>query len=86
MRWAAAVAADSGFDRWFIPALRIPIGTTVFEELLFRSVLFALLVRLRDVCVAVIMSSIVFGLWHVAPRGSRPQTARAPSPARSSER
>ena len=43
-----AVAADSGFERWFVPAVRIPIGTAVFEELLFRSVLFALLVRLRD--------------------------------------
>ena len=62
-----AVAADSGLEHWFIPAVRIPIGTAVFEELLFRSVLFALLVRLRDVRVAVIMSSIVFGLWHIVP-------------------
>ena len=55
------------FDRWFIPAVRIPIGTAVFEELLFRSVLFGLMARLRTVRFAVIGSSIVFGLWHVVP-------------------
>ena len=62
-----AVAADSTFDHWFVPAIRIPIGTALFEELLFRSVLFGLLARARSTRYAVVGSAIVFGLWHVVP-------------------
>jgi membrane protease YdiL (CAAX protease family) len=62
-----AVSADSTFDHWFTPTIRIPFGTVVFEELLFRSVLLALLMRMRGIRFAVIGSSIVFGLWHIVP-------------------
>jgi membrane protease YdiL (CAAX protease family) len=61
------VAADSDVDRWFVPLVRIPLGTAVFEEILFRSVFFAFVVRLRDVRTGIIATSIVFGLWHIVP-------------------
>ncbi len=61
------VAADSDIDRWFVPLVRIPLGTAVFEEILFRSVFFAFVVRLRDVRTGIIATSIVFGLWHIVP-------------------
>jgi uncharacterized protein len=47
--------------------LRIPAGTALFEELAFRGVLFALLLRASNPWRATVVSSIVFGLWHVAP-------------------
>ncbi len=61
------VADDSTFDRWFVPLVRIPLGTAVFEEVLFRSVLFAVALRLWGLRWAIASTSIVFGLWHVAP-------------------
>jgi uncharacterized protein len=47
--------------------LRIPLGTAVFEEVAFRGVLLALLVRTMGTASAMGVSSMVFGLWHVAP-------------------
>jgi uncharacterized protein len=47
--------------------LRIPVGTALFEELAFRGVLLALLVRRRGTAGAVLASSALFGLWHVRP-------------------
>jgi uncharacterized protein len=47
--------------------LRIPLGTAVFEEVAFRGVLFALLVRTMGTASAMAVSSVVFGLWHVPP-------------------
>lgn len=47
--------------------VRIPLGTALFEEVLFRG---ALLTAFRARCrplVAEVASSVVFGLWHVAP-------------------
>jgi membrane protease YdiL (CAAX protease family) len=63
----AVVATDSTAMRWFRPLVRIPLGTVVFEELLFRSVLFGLLMRLRGPAAAVIGTAVLFGLWHIAP-------------------
>jgi uncharacterized protein len=48
-------------------AVRIPLGTAVFEEVAFRGVLFAVLARVLRPWTAVTVSSAVFGLWHVAP-------------------
>jgi len=45
--------------------VRIPLATAVFEELLFRGVLLALLLRDRRPLYAVAASSVAFGLWHV---------------------
>ena len=61
------VAEDSTFDRWYVPLVRIPLGTAVFEEVLFRSVLLAVAVRLWGLRRAVASTSILFGLWHVVP-------------------
>jgi membrane protease YdiL (CAAX protease family) len=52
---------------WYV-LVRIPIGTAVTEEVIFRGVLFALW---RDagasVLIAALCSSVAFGLWHVMP-------------------
>lgn len=61
------VLADSSFDRWFVPSIRIPLGTAVFEEVLFRSVLLGALLVRTTTGRAVVVSSVAFGLWHVVP-------------------
>ncbi len=45
----------------------IPVGTAFPEELAFRGVLLALLLRLTTRRGAVLTSSVLFGLWHVLP-------------------
>lgn len=45
----------------------IPIGTVIVEELLFRSALHGLLMRLWPGWPAVVIGSLLFGLWHVFP-------------------
>lgn len=45
----------------------IPVGTVLVEELIFRGVLLGLLRRITPTVVAVLMTSILFGLWHVYP-------------------
>ncbi len=47
--------------------LRIPLGTVLLEELAFRSVLPALAARRFGVVRACVLSSALFGLWHVLP-------------------
>ena len=47
--------------------VRIPLGTALFEEVAFRGVLLAVWLRCCSPKVAVLASSIVFGLWHIAP-------------------
>jgi uncharacterized protein len=47
--------------------VRIPLGTALFEEVLFRGVLLGVLLQLGSTTFAVAWSSIAFGLWHVAP-------------------
>lgn len=46
---------------------RIPFGTALSEEVIFRSVLFAILLSNHSVILAIIFDSIIFGLWHVFP-------------------
>jgi uncharacterized protein len=64
---AAELDADGTFDRWFVPLVRIPLGTAVFEEVLFRSVILGALLRRHCPRTAVVVSSALFGLWHVVP-------------------
>ena len=45
----------------------IPLGTVLFEEVAFRGVLWGLLRRARGTATATIVSSALFGLWHVLP-------------------
>ena len=61
------VATDSAAMRWFRPLVRIPLGTVVVEEVLFRSVLFGLIARSRGEVAAVAATAALFGLWHVVP-------------------
>jgi uncharacterized protein len=49
--------------------VRIPFGTALLEETLFRGVLLGLGLRRWPPRVAVAWSSALFGLWHVLPSG-----------------
>lgn len=51
----------------FAVVVRIPIGTVLFEEVLFRGVGLALMLEPMPPTRAVLVNSAVFGLWHVAP-------------------
>jgi uncharacterized protein len=60
--------ADLGRGELYYHALlRIPLGTALFEEVAFRGVLLGLLLRVTSQLRAVAWSSVVFGLWHIAP-------------------
>lgn len=48
-------------------AVRIPLGTALFEELMFRGVLYGALTRTATLRTAAGWSSLLFGLWHVIP-------------------
>jgi CAAX protease family protein len=45
----------------------IPLGTILFEEIAFRSVLWGMLSRHTATWRVVLISSVLFGLWHVLP-------------------
>jgi uncharacterized protein len=47
--------------------IRVPLGTALLEEVAFRGVLYALLARQYGLRRAVLISSLLFGLWHVLP-------------------
>jgi membrane protease YdiL (CAAX protease family) len=64
----ARVPADAdGWERLYQTVVRIPVGTVVFEELAFRSVLLAVLCRRLPLTTAVTLNSALFGLWHIVP-------------------
>jgi CAAX protease family protein len=50
----------------FQALIRIPFGTALFEEFVFRGMLFGVLSR-RGVLFGAIASSAPFGLWHIRP-------------------
>jgi membrane protease YdiL (CAAX protease family) len=54
----------------FQALIRIPIGTALFEEVLFRGVLLAWLRRRTSTGRAIVGSSVLFGLWHALPAWS----------------
>ena len=54
-----------GLDVLYETAFRIPVITALTEELLFRSVLLGILLTLTSTRSAVLVSAVVFGLWHV---------------------
>jgi membrane protease YdiL (CAAX protease family) len=62
-----SVARDSTSVRVLEPLVLIPLGTVLFEELLFRGVLLGVLLRWTKQGYAVGVSAIVFGLWHLPP-------------------
>lgn len=67
-----AAFRDSRYDLGWPDALLtafvlIPLGTVLVEEVAFRGVLWGLLRRARGAWTATIVSSALFGLWHVLP-------------------
>jgi uncharacterized protein len=47
--------------------VRLPLGTVLVEAVIFRGVLFAEVKRAHSTLGAVIVTSVVFGLWHIGP-------------------
>ncbi|HZE37706.1 MAG TPA: CPBP family intramembrane glutamic endopeptidase [Stackebrandtia sp.] len=45
----------------------VPLGTVLLEEVAFRGVLIGLLGRHKNLTLAISVSSVLFGLWHVLP-------------------
>ena len=51
----------------YVALVRVPLGTVVLEETLFRGVLLGLGLRRWSQTTAVSVSCLAFGLWHVLP-------------------
>lgn len=60
-------AAISGGHLGYELVVTVALGTVVPEELAFRGVLFGAALRLWTTRWAVVITSVLFGLWHVAP-------------------
>lgn len=52
---------------FFEAGFRIPLGTALVEEILFRGVLLGALLQSYSPVAAGIIAAIVFGLWHIVP-------------------
>jgi membrane protease YdiL (CAAX protease family) len=61
------ITGTSPTEAAFETLVRIPLETALAEEVIFRGVLLALGLRSRSRGWAVVTSSMLFGLWHVAP-------------------
>jgi len=57
----------SGSRLMFQALVEVPFGTVLLEEIAFRSVLFSMLARRYGVIWGVVISSLLFGLWHILP-------------------
>jgi membrane protease YdiL (CAAX protease family) len=57
--------------------VRIPLGTALPEEVIFRGALLAVLSRYHSQGVATAIDSLLFGLWHVAPALKHTRDTRA---------
>jgi membrane protease YdiL (CAAX protease family) len=64
---ARNVAVDSTTQHILMPLVIIPVGTALFEETIFRGVLLGVLLRTMSRRQAVLVSSGLFGLWHIPP-------------------
>ncbi len=47
--------------------IRIPIATAFYEEVLFRGIVFGMLVRRNSPLIAALWTSLLFGFWHILP-------------------
>lgn len=61
----------------FTAAVAVPLGTVVFEEVAFRGMLWGLIRRDRGAVTATVVSSALFGLWHIGPALQLGQANRA---------
>jgi membrane protease YdiL (CAAX protease family) len=64
---SSSVTGASNVEQLLTPLLIIPVGTVLFEEIIFRSVLLGALLRESSRRAAVITSAVAFGLWHILP-------------------
>jgi membrane protease YdiL (CAAX protease family) len=46
---------------------RVPLGTALYEEVLFRGIIFGMLARRTSALSAAVWSSVLFGIWHILP-------------------
>lgn len=70
------VAGMSGPKLMFQALVEVPFGTVLFEEIAFRAVLFSMLARRFGVVWAIVISAVLFGLWHILPSiGTHEQSA-----------
>jgi hypothetical protein len=56
-----------GESALYAAALRIPVGTALVEETIFRGALFGLLLRRLSPAATTAASSVLFGAWHIVP-------------------
>jgi membrane protease YdiL (CAAX protease family) len=61
------ILSASAAEALYTLLLRIPFGTALAEELIFRGALLGLFMQRHRPWVAVALSSAVFGVWHVLP-------------------
>ena len=61
------ITAHPGARAVYEVLVRIPLGTALGEELLFRGALLGVLLRRHGTVTAVAWTSLCFGLWHVPP-------------------
>jgi membrane protease YdiL (CAAX protease family) len=52
---------------WLRIFFRIPLGTALFEEMLFRGIFFGYLIRSLSKVKTAIVTSIFFAAWHITP-------------------
>jgi membrane protease YdiL (CAAX protease family) len=57
----------SGGRLMFQALVEVPFGTVLLEEIAFRAVLFSMLTRRYGLVTGVVVSSLLFGLWHILP-------------------
>lgn len=65
--WDRRVTDLDGREVAYQAAIRVPLGTALAEEVLFRGVLLGLFLAVWDPWPAILASSAAFGLWHVPP-------------------
>ena len=74
------VGRDTTTMHWLLPLLVIPLGTAVYEEVIFRGVLLGATLRRWGPRAAVIVTSVAFGLWHLPVAASDPATSAVSGP------
>lgn len=71
------VAGASAGQAAYEALVRIPFGTALSEELIFRGALLGVFSRYHRDLLATAVCSLLFGLWHIAPTLSRIDAAGA---------
>jgi membrane protease YdiL (CAAX protease family) len=65
--WESRITSAPGLRMAYEVLFRIPFGTALSEEVLFRGAMLGLFSRHRGRFRAVTVTSLVFGVWHIAP-------------------